>query len=236
MWAYRDIVERVGEFVDGIVVPQAGSPGDVERVDTLVGMIELDRRSDIHAAIATAQALALLDEIALASDRLDALVLDDAGLLAMVGSSSPRTSSDKAPGRQPDAQPAGRRPPRRSWRCSTSDALCAITQHAWSARRSRVDRWWGCRSSAAGDTSCGVMWRSPSVQARVDPLTDRNLRNLSPVQRSGTGPQRLRPQLVRQPEHCLGQDMSTRRKAPDGGRLTDPGARRNAHTGGRTAG
>jgi citrate lyase subunit beta/citryl-CoA lyase len=92
MWAYRDIVdvvERAGEFLDGIVVPQVRSPSDIEFVDTLVSMIErridLGHRIDIQAEIATAQALALLDEIALASDRLDALVLDEAGVLSALG-------------------------------------------------------------------------------------------------------------------------------------------------------
>lgn len=92
MWAYRDVVdvvEQVGEFVDGVVVPRVSSPGDVEFVDTLVGMVEqridLAHRIDIEAEIATAQALALLDEIALASDRLEALVLDEAGALEALG-------------------------------------------------------------------------------------------------------------------------------------------------------
>jgi citrate lyase beta subunit len=53
-------------------VPQVTSPSDIEFVDTLVGMVEqridLAHRIDIEAEIATAQGLALLDEIALASD------------------------------------------------------------------------------------------------------------------------------------------------------------------------
>jgi citrate lyase subunit beta/citryl-CoA lyase len=92
MWAYRDIVdvvERVGEFVDAIVIPGVLAPGDVEFVDTLLGMIEqrldLGHRIGIEAEIATPQALALLDEIALASERLEALVLDEAGIAATLG-------------------------------------------------------------------------------------------------------------------------------------------------------
>jgi len=92
MWAYRDIVdivERAGEFLDGIAVPRVTTPSDVEFVDTLVGMIEqridLDHRIDIEAEIGTAQGLALLDEISLASDRLTTLVLDEAGVLEALG-------------------------------------------------------------------------------------------------------------------------------------------------------
>lgn len=92
MWAYRDVVdvvERVGEFVDGIVVPRVTAPGDVEFVDTLLGMIEqridLAHRIDIDAEIAGAQALMLLDEIALASERLEALVLDEAAVVTALG-------------------------------------------------------------------------------------------------------------------------------------------------------
>ena len=92
MWAYRDIVdvvERAGEFLDAIAVPRITSPSDVEFVDTLVGMIEqridLDHRIDIEAEIGTAQGLALLDEISLASDRLTTLVLDEAGVLEALG-------------------------------------------------------------------------------------------------------------------------------------------------------
>jgi citrate lyase subunit beta/citryl-CoA lyase len=47
--------------------------------------IDLGHRIDIEAEIGTAQGLALLDEIALASDRLTALVLDEAGVLAALG-------------------------------------------------------------------------------------------------------------------------------------------------------
>jgi len=92
MWAYRDIVdvvERAGEFLDGIAVPRVTSPSDVEFVDTLVGMIEqridLEHRIDIEAEIGTAQGLALLEEISLASDRLTALVLDETGVLEALG-------------------------------------------------------------------------------------------------------------------------------------------------------
>jgi citrate lyase subunit beta/citryl-CoA lyase len=103
MWAYRDIVdvvERAGEFIDGIVVPRVTTPGDIEFVDTLGGMIEqridLGHRIDIEAEIATAQGMALLDEIALASDRLDALVLDEAGVLAALGAEDgPMTDNDE---------------------------------------------------------------------------------------------------------------------------------------------
>lgn len=101
MWAYRDIVdivERAGESLDGIVVPLVTSPAEIEFVDLLVGMIEqridLNHRIDIEAEIATAQALVLLDEFALASDRLDALLLDEASVLAALGASDTLTDHD----------------------------------------------------------------------------------------------------------------------------------------------
>lgn len=103
MWAYRDIVdivEEAGEFLDGVVVPGVTSPADVEFVDTLVGMIEqrldLGHRIDIDAEIATAQALALLEEITLVSDRLDALVLDEAAVLAALGAARGPTAEHDA--------------------------------------------------------------------------------------------------------------------------------------------
>jgi citrate lyase subunit beta/citryl-CoA lyase len=92
MWAYRDIVdivERAGEFVDGIVVPDVTSAADITFVDTLLGMIEqridCPHRIAVDAEIANAQALALLDEIALASDRLEALILQESATLRDLG-------------------------------------------------------------------------------------------------------------------------------------------------------
>jgi citrate lyase subunit beta/citryl-CoA lyase len=93
MWAYRDVVdvvERVGDFVDCITVPSVRSPGDVEFVDNLLRMIEeridLAHAIGIEAQIDSAQGLTLVDEIAIAGDRLEALVFDAAGMAASLGS------------------------------------------------------------------------------------------------------------------------------------------------------
>ncbi len=92
MWAYRDVVdvvERVGDFVDGIVIPRVSAPGDVEFVANLVRMIEqridLGHGIGIEAEIGSALGLSLLDEIALATDRLEAVVLDEAGVGSVLG-------------------------------------------------------------------------------------------------------------------------------------------------------
>lgn len=92
MWAYRDVVdvvERVGDFVDCITVPSVRSPSDVEFVDNLLRMIEeridLAHAIGIEAQIDSAQGLTLVDEIAIAADRLEALVFDAAGMAASLG-------------------------------------------------------------------------------------------------------------------------------------------------------
>lgn len=97
MWAYRDVVdvlERAGEFVDCVAVADIASPGDVEFVDTLAGMIEhridLAHPIGIEAEIAGAAGLVLLDEVVVASDRLEAVVLDEAGVATALGAPDPR--------------------------------------------------------------------------------------------------------------------------------------------------
>lgn len=96
MWAYRDVVdvvERAGEFVDGIVIGGVAGPGDVEFVDNLLRMIseriDLDHHVGITAQIDTASGLTLIDEIAVSSDRLDALVFDSAAMSAALGAAGP---------------------------------------------------------------------------------------------------------------------------------------------------
>jgi citrate lyase beta subunit len=92
MWAYRDvvdIVERAGDFVDCITIPGVRSPADVEFVDMLLRMIEeridLAHNIAIEAQIDSAQGLTLVDDIAFASDRIEALVLDSAGTADALG-------------------------------------------------------------------------------------------------------------------------------------------------------
>lgn len=93
MWTYRDVidvVERAGDFVDCITVSGVRSPGDVEFVDHLLRMIseriDLAHEIGIEAQIDNAQGLTLIDEIAIASDRLEALVFDAAGMAESLGS------------------------------------------------------------------------------------------------------------------------------------------------------
>jgi citrate lyase beta subunit len=92
MWAYRDVidvVERAGDFVDCITIPGVQSPGDVEFVDHLLRMIEdridLAHTIGIEAQIGSAQGLTLIDEIAIAADRLEVLVFDAGGVAESLG-------------------------------------------------------------------------------------------------------------------------------------------------------
>jgi citrate lyase beta subunit len=92
MWAYRDvvdIVERAGELVDCITIPGVRTPADVEFVDALLRMIEeridLAHNIAIEAQIGTAQGLTLVGDIVLASDRIEALILDTAGMADALG-------------------------------------------------------------------------------------------------------------------------------------------------------
>jgi citrate lyase beta subunit len=92
LWAYRDVidvVERTGDFVDRIAVPDVGGPADIEFVDLLLGMIEeridLGHTIMVEAEIASPAGLTLLSEISLASERLETLVLDEVGLGAAPG-------------------------------------------------------------------------------------------------------------------------------------------------------
>jgi len=90
--AWRDVVEVVaaaGEVVDCLVVPKVQNPGELEFVDHLLRMVEdehgLEDRIGLEAQVGNAPGLALLDEIAFASDRLEALVLAPADLAASLG-------------------------------------------------------------------------------------------------------------------------------------------------------
>jgi citrate lyase beta subunit len=100
MWAYRDVidvVERAGDFVDCITIPGVQSPSDVEFVDNLLRMIEdridLAHAIGIEAQIGSAQALTLVDEIAMAADRLEALIFDARGVAESLGTAQ-ATSGD----------------------------------------------------------------------------------------------------------------------------------------------
>jgi citrate lyase subunit beta / citryl-CoA lyase len=102
MWAYRDVidvVERVGDFVDCITIPGVRSPGDVEFVDKLLRMIEeridLAHHIGIAAQIDNAQGLTLVDEVAIAADRLEALIFDAGGMAESLGSARTIDADDR---------------------------------------------------------------------------------------------------------------------------------------------
>lgn len=80
-YAYEDIitvVEGAGKNLDTILVPKVRTACDVRFVDRLLSQIEgklgLDRRIGIEVLIEEAEAIMRVDEIAAASDRLEAMV------------------------------------------------------------------------------------------------------------------------------------------------------------------
>jgi citrate lyase beta subunit len=80
-FAYRDLIEVVegaGDHIDLVMLPKAGSPGDVAFVDTLLTQIELSRGFaapiGIEAQIETASGFLYAREIAQASPRLEGLI------------------------------------------------------------------------------------------------------------------------------------------------------------------
>jgi citrate lyase subunit beta/citryl-CoA lyase len=91
-WAYRDVVEIVegaGEYIDCIMIPKVESPGQVEFVDHLLRMIEetngIGHRIGIEAQIENGPGLTLIDEIAMASDRLETLIFGPGDMAAALG-------------------------------------------------------------------------------------------------------------------------------------------------------
>jgi citrate lyase subunit beta / citryl-CoA lyase len=68
-----------------VVLPKVESAGDLAFVDRLLDGVEEGRRLRVQALIETAAGLALVDEIAGASERLDALILGYADLGASLG-------------------------------------------------------------------------------------------------------------------------------------------------------
>jgi citrate lyase subunit beta / citryl-CoA lyase len=92
-WAYRDVagvVERAGSSLDVIVLPKVTGARDIGWLDLLLGQIEQSvglpaGRIGIEAQIEDAAGLAAVDEIAAASDRLEALVFGPADFMASLG-------------------------------------------------------------------------------------------------------------------------------------------------------
>jgi len=92
-WAYRDvvdIVEQAGDRLDVIVLPKVRGPRDIAWLDLLLDQIELAVGLEpgtigVEAQIEDAAGLARVDEIAAASERLEALVFGPADFMASLG-------------------------------------------------------------------------------------------------------------------------------------------------------
>jgi citrate lyase beta subunit len=79
-YMYRDvveIVEQAGEFLDTILIPKVGVPGDVYMVDAMLSQIEtavgISHRIGLEALIETTLGMANVEAIAMASDRMEAM-------------------------------------------------------------------------------------------------------------------------------------------------------------------
>lgn len=89
---YRDlieVVEEAGDALDAVIVPKVNRLEDLYVVDTLLSQIEaavgLESKVKIEAQIESAAGLANVDEIANASDRLEALHFGPGDYAASVG-------------------------------------------------------------------------------------------------------------------------------------------------------
>lgn len=117
-WGHRDIIETASRCprLDLILLPKAGSPFDVQHVDTLLSGVEHERGASaplgLEVLIETARGVANVEEIAAASPRLEAMIFGigdysvDLGTCGeAIGASDPRyvVLDD------PDAQGARRR-------------------------------------------------------------------------------------------------------------------------------
>ena len=91
-YCYRDIVdvvEQSGEWLDTVLIPKAGSAGDIHLVATLLTQIEeavgIEKPIGISALIETASGMVNLDEIAASSpERLEALIFGVADYAASI--------------------------------------------------------------------------------------------------------------------------------------------------------
>jgi len=89
-WCHRDVIDIVsGAGPVSLIVPKVESPGDLEFVDRLAGMVEQEVGRDtsvgLQALIETATGLRHIHAIAHASARLEALVVGYADLSASLG-------------------------------------------------------------------------------------------------------------------------------------------------------
>jgi citrate lyase subunit beta/citryl-CoA lyase len=108
-WAHRDVidvVDRAGARLDAIVLPKVSGPGQIVWLDVLLSQVELAAGLTpggiaIEAQIEDAAGLAAVDQIAVASGRLAALVFGPADFMASLGMKSLSIGS------QPDGYAGG---------------------------------------------------------------------------------------------------------------------------------
>ncbi len=91
-WCYRDVIEVVetaGQFLDCVMIPKVEYASDVAFVDNLLRMIEestgLEKGIGIEVQIETATGLRNINEIAVASDRIEDLIFGPADMSASLG-------------------------------------------------------------------------------------------------------------------------------------------------------
>jgi citrate lyase subunit beta/citryl-CoA lyase len=91
-WCYRDVIEVVenaGQFLDCVMIPKVEYASDVAFVDSLLRMIEettgLEKRIGMEVQIETATGLRNINDIAVASDRIEDLIFGPADMSASLG-------------------------------------------------------------------------------------------------------------------------------------------------------
>lgn len=92
-WWYEDIIEvvsRVGDSIDSLIVPKVRHPADVQAVEKLLSSVERNEGLEIgsvslSAQIETAGGMNAVADIAHASDRLDTIMFGPADYAASIG-------------------------------------------------------------------------------------------------------------------------------------------------------
>jgi malyl-CoA/(S)-citramalyl-CoA lyase len=115
-WLLDDLTQLVGEIgdrMDVVMVPKVEGPWDIHYVDRLLAQLEarakLDRPILVHAILETAQGVANVDEIAIASARMQGMSLGPADLAASRRMKTTRVGGGH-PGYRVLSDPAGDAP------------------------------------------------------------------------------------------------------------------------------
>jgi citrate lyase subunit beta/citryl-CoA lyase len=164
-WLQRDIealVSRAGERIDSIVVPKVEDADQLRLIDTGISELERDaspnRPIALEALIETAVGLRNIDDIAAATDRLEALILGPADLAASLG--------------LPDAEPEARDEALGFARSTVLVAARAAGVAAIDGPYLRVDDEAGLRRSAERARSLGYDGKWALHPAQVAPLEE----------------------------------------------------------------